>query len=281
MDGSRRALGGARTFLIFPGDDERKRERALSSGADAVILDLEDGVAPSAKDVARERVRAFVEAPGRPARLVRVNDPASELGARDLAAVAALDGEVGVVVPKARPGTVALASGGGRPVVALVEDAVGVRDAHELAAGPGVVALAIGTADLSASLGLVADGSGTELLFVRSQLVVASSAAGLRPPVDGPCLDVRDAAALERETRAARTLGLRGKLCIHPDQVEVVHRALAPTPGEVERARRVLAAWDGIRADGGAVGTVDGTLVDLPVVERARAVVEASERSDR
>lgn len=272
-------LISARSFLVFPGDDEHKRERALRSGADAVVLDLEDGVAPGAKVAARAQLQSFAAAPGSPVRLVRVNDPAGTIGAADLEAVAGL-GDVAVVVPKADVATVEIASRTGRPLVALVESATGVRDAHELAAHPAVVALAIGSADLRASLGLVPTGDGTELLFVRSHLVVASAAAGIRPPIDGPCLDVRDGIVLERETRLAHGLGLRGKLCIHPGQVPGVHQGFAPTPEEVEHARRVTAAWDEILAEGGAVGIVDGMLVDLPVVERARAVIESSEGSE-
>lgn len=272
-------VASARSFLVFPGDDDRKRERALSSGADAVVLDLEDGVAPKAKADARTRLRAFVAAPGSPARLVRVNAPSDAIGAADLEAVAELEG-VAVVVPKARLETVEVAARAGRPLIALVEDGAGVRDVYEIAAHPAVLALAIGSADLSASLGLVPAGDGTELLFVRSQLVIASAAAGIRPPIDGPCLDVHDSIALERETRLARGLGLRGKLCIHPGQVAGVHHAFAPTDEEVARARRVVAAWEDILAGGGAVGVVDGMLVDLPVVERARGVIESSEASE-
>ncbi|MEO5633358.1 CoA ester lyase [Gaiella sp.] len=279
MDPVLAKLTSARSFLVFPGDDDHKRERALASGADAVVLDLEDGVAPDAKAHARARLQAFATAPGSPVRLVRVNDPSGAIGAADLVAVARLD-DVTVVVPKAGLGTVEVAAGTGRPLVALIEDAAGVRDAYELAVHPAVVALAIGSADLTASLGLVPTGDGTELLFVRSQLVVASVAAGIRPAIDGPCLDVHDPMAVEREARLARGLGLRGKLCIHPGQVAGVHLALAPTYEEVECAHRVVAAWDDILAGGAAVGVVDGMLVDLPVVQRARAVIESSERSE-
>jgi citrate lyase subunit beta / citryl-CoA lyase len=279
MEALLRKLAAARTFLIFPGDEERKRERALTSAADAVVLDLEDGVAAEAKDEARAAVGPFVEAAGVPARLVRVNDPLSEDGARDLAAVAGLGVPVGVLVPKATPQAVDRAAELERPLVALVEDAAGIRDAHALAEHSAVFALALGSADLTASLGLVPDGSGSELLFARSQLVVASGAARIRPPIDGPCLDVHDPAALEREVAAARTLGLRGKICIHPTQVEGVRRGFAPTAEELEQARRVVAAWAAIVAEGNAVGVVDGMLVDPPVAERARAVIEASEGS--
>jgi citrate lyase subunit beta / citryl-CoA lyase len=272
-------LAAARSLLVFPGDDDRKRARALTSGADAVVLDLEDGVAAGdAKDEARNRIGAFAAEPGAPARLVRVNDPSGPLGALDLAAVERLR-SVAVVVPKAGLAAVAAAAEAGRPIVALVEDAAGIRDACALAEQPSVVALAIGSADLGAALGLVPDGSGAELSYIRSQLVVASAAAGIRSPIDGPCLDVTDPEALERETRQARALGLRGKLCIHPGQVSGVHRVLAPGPQEVERARRIVAAWEELEARGMAVGVVDGSLVDLPVVLRARAVLEASERA--
>lgn len=278
MDDLLPGLAAARSFLIFPGDDDRKRDRALASGADAVILDLEDGVAQAQKDEARDRIAAFAEdGGGAPVRLVRVNDPASAAGERDLAAVAGLP--VAVVVPKASVGSVALAAEAGRPVVALVEDAAGVRDAHALAEHPTVVALALGSADLGAALGLVSREDGLELAYVRSRLVVASAAARIRPPVDGPCLAVHDAEALERETSVARALGLRAKVCIHPGQIAVVHRFLAPAADEVERARRVVAAWDELQGNGEAVGVVDGVLVDLPVVLRARGIIESDERS--
>lgn len=270
----------ARTLLIFPGDDPRKRDHALASDADAVVLDLEDGVAADAKDNARRELSAFATAPGSPARLVRVNDPMSDEGQRDLAAVSDLAETVHVVVPKARIESVERAAELGRPILALVEDAIGLRDAFDLAAHPGVGALGLGVADLRASLGLIADGSGSELIYPRAHLVVASSAAGIRDPIDGPCLATRDDAAVERDTRAARSLGMRGKICIHPHQVKSVHRALAPTPAEVTQARHILLEWDRMREEGRAVGVVDGALIDLPVVVRAQAVVNAMEGSD-
>jgi citrate lyase subunit beta / citryl-CoA lyase len=270
----------ARTFLIFPGDDPRKRDHALASEADAVVLDLEDGVAADAKDAARRELVAFTAAPGSPDRLVRVNDPMTDEGQRDLAAVSETAETVQVVVPKARIESVERAAELGRPIIALIEDAVGLRDAFELAEHTAVKALGLGIADLTASLGLIADGSGSELIYPRAQLVVASSAAGIRDPVDGPCLVTRDDAAIERDTRAARSLGMRGKFCIHPHQVRIVHRALAPTPAEVEKARHILLEWERMREEGRAVGVVDGVLIDLPVAVRAQAVVNATEGSN-
>ena len=279
MDGLLAKLDGSRSFLIFPGDDDRKRERALASSADAVVLDLEDGVAGVAKDDARSRLVAFTSGPAGPALLVRINSTTSGAGMADVDAVAEL-GAVAIVVPKASLAAVDVAARAAKPIVALVEDAAGVRDAYALAEHPSVVALALGSADLRAGLGLVPLDDGSELLVVRSQLVLASAAGRIRPPIDGPCLDVRNPHLLTAEAVQARALGLRGKLCIHPGQVEGVHRAFAPGAAELERARRIVVAWDDIQAGGAAVGVVDGSMVDLPVVLRARAVIEASERSE-
>ncbi len=274
------ALAAGRAFLVFPGDDARKRERALASGADAVVMDLEDGVPPDRKGAARDALVAFAAGDASSARLVRVNDPLTALGADDLAALAALPGEIAVVVPKAGPAALDRAAETGRPLVALVEDACGLRDAFALAAHPAVAALGLGSADLRAALGLVPDDAGAELLYARSLVVVASAAAGIRAPLDGPCLAVRDLAMLERETRTARGLGLGGKLCIHPEQVPAVRRSFAPSAGEVDQARRIVAEWERMVAEGVAVGLVDGVLVDRPVAQRARTVVESAEGSE-
>lgn len=273
-------LTSGRTFLVFPGDDARKRERALTSEADAVVLDLEDGVPAEGKDAARDSLTAFAVGEAGPARLVRINDPTTALGIDDLAAVATLPDDIAVVVPKADPEALDRAAETGRALVALVEDGAGLRDAFALAAHPAVVALGLGSADLRTALGLVPNEAGTELLFARSLLVVASAAAGIRAPLDGPCLAVRDHAALERETRTARGLGLGGKLCIHPDQLATVRRSFAPSEVEVDQARRVVAEWERMVAEGMAVGLVDGVLVDRPVALRARAVVESAEGSE-
>jgi citrate lyase subunit beta/citryl-CoA lyase len=268
-----------RAFLVFPGDDARKRERALASGADAVVMDLEDGVPADRKGAARAALATYAAAEEGPARLVRVNDPLTELGSEDLSALAALPAGLVVVVPKAGPAALDRAAEIGRPLVALVEDGCGLRDAFALAAHPAVAALGLGSADLRAALGLVSDDAGTELLYARSLLVVASAAAGIRAPLDGPCLAVRDHTLLERETRTARGLGLGGKLCIHPDQVVTVQRSFAPSADEIGQARRIVAEWERMIAGGRAVGLVDGVLVDRPVALRARAVVESAEGS--
>lgn len=239
-------------------------------------------MAPAEKERARDLVvRVLAETESACARLVRVNGVGTPFWQDDLRALAgvALDA---IVLPKASPDAVRALGPEGPPVLAIVETAAGLRLAYETALEPRVFALALGAADLGAEIGLEPRRDGLELLYARSKLVVDSAAAGVRAPFDVVHLDVRDAQGLEEECLLARSLGLRGKLCIHPAQAEVVNRLFAPTPAEVEWAQRVLAAYEeGVAAGRGAVG-LDGTMVDLPVVERARQVLnEAKGASER
>jgi citrate lyase beta subunit len=245
----------------------------LAAGADAVICDLEDAVVPAEKERARELVTQLLrETPPSCARMVRVNAADSPFFAGDVRALDGLALEA-LVLPKATPAAVEALGGEGPPILALVETAQGVRLAYETASQPRVFALALGAADLGAEVGLSPRPDGLELLYARSKVVIDSAAAGLRPPFDIVHLDVRDQEGLEAECLLARSLGFRGKLCIHPAQVEVVNRVFAPTREEVEWAQRVLA----VHAEGGAAGrgavSLEGSMVDLPVVERARRLL--------
>jgi len=273
------ALSHVRSLLFAPGSDERKLVHALESDADAVVADLEDAVPPSEKEAARELVRdvyAAASAPG-PLRLVRVNGAATAHHARDLAAVAALELDA-IVLPKASPDAVAALGPDGPPVVAIVETSQAVRLAYEIATQPRVAALQIGAVDLGAEVGLEPRRDGLELLYVRSKVVLDSIAAGLRSPFDVVHLDIEAGTALEEECRLARSLGFRGKACIHPSQVPVVNRAFLPTESELAWARRVLAAYDAGAADGRGAISLDGAMIDLPVVERARRLLAETER---
>jgi citrate lyase beta subunit len=271
-------LSRARSFLFCPGNEEGKLRKALAAGADAAIADLEDGVAPERRDEARAVVeRVFMEAETASARLVRLNEPGSQWFAADVALSTRLSLD-GVVLPKATPESVEALGPGGPPVLAIVESAAGLRDCAGIAAAPRVLALALGSHDLGAELRLTPRPDQLELLVPRSQLVVASAAAGLRGPLDTVFLDVRDAAGLEAECRLARTLGLRGKLCIHPAQIETVHRVFAPGEDELDWARRVLEAHEqGLEEGRGAVA-LDGRMIDMPIVKQARALLAEAER---
>jgi citrate lyase subunit beta/citryl-CoA lyase len=271
------SLATARSFLFAPGSDEEKLRKALAAGADAVVADLEDAVLAEEKPTARAVVAEVLGAGADCLRLVRVNRAGSPWFADDLAALVGL-GLDGVVLPKATPVAAAALSDTGQPVVAIVETAVGLRDVHELAAAPGVAALVLGAVDLGLDLGLEPRPDGLELLCARSSLVVASAAAGLRGPIDQVWLDVRDAEGLERDSRLGRSLGFRGKACIHPAQVEVVNESFSPSPSELLRAREVVAAYERGAAEGKGAVALDGELIDLPVVERARQVLADAKR---
>lgn len=203
---------------------------------------------------------------------MRVNGVDTAEWSDDLQAVEGL-GLDAIVVPKATPEAVRALGPSGPPVLAIAETAAGVRLAYELAREERVFALALGAADLGAELGLEPRADGQEILYARSKLVLDSAAAGIRAPFDVVHLDVHDAEGLEAEARLARSLGMRGKSCVHPDQVAVVNAVFTPSAEEVAWAERVLGAFgEGMAGGRGAVG-MEGTMVDLPVVERARKVL--------
>lgn len=253
-------LTTARTLLFVPGDRPDRFAKAAASGADAVVVDLEDAVAPAAKDEARANAVSWLAA-GNPA-VVRVNAVGTPWHQADVAALAAL--APAIMLPKAeRAADLAL----GPAVIPLVETAAGVVSAAALCAAPGVLRPAFGSIDLATQLGVDPD-SHPALLHARSALVLAAALAGCAPPIDGVTTALDDPDAVRRDTAHAVELGFTGKLCVHPRQVARVHDALRPTEEELAWATRVLAG----SADGSAVA-VDGHLVDRPVVERAERLL--------
>jgi citrate lyase beta subunit len=279
MSNSMPSIASARSLLFAPGNEERKLRRALEAGADVVVADLEDAVPPAEKSAARELV-LDVLAGARPPSVVavRINGHGSPSWEADVDAAGRLDLGA-VVLPKATPAAVAELGEDGPPAIAIVETAVGLRLAFETASARRVAALVLGAVDLGAELGLEPRPDGQEVVYARSRLVVDSAAAGIRAPFDLVHVDTRDEEGLEAECRLARSLGFRGKACIHPAQVEVVNRVFSPSPEEAERARRIVAAYEeGLEAGRGVVA-LDGEMIDLPVVERARHVLAATERS--
>ena len=264
-----RDLSHARSLLFAPGSDERKLANALASEADLVVADLEDAVAPAEKPAAREVVARVAP------KVVRVNGADTEWFADDLALVAGMELDA-VVLPKATPEAVAALSPWGPPVIAIVETAQGLRLAYETACAERVSALILGAVDLGAELGLEPRADGLEILHARSRVVVDSAAAGIRAPFDIVHLEIEDDAGLEQQASFARSLGFRGKVCIHPQQVPIVNRVFLPNEQEVAWARRVVEAFEASRE---GVLAVNGEMIDLPVVERARRVLDEAERS--
>ncbi len=273
-------LATSRSFLFAPGSDAAKLSKALAAGADAVIADLEDAVAADAKEEARETVEAtFGRTEPGPLRLVRVNAVTTAWFAADLALAGRL-GLDGIVLPKATPEAVDQARGAGLPVVAIVESAVGLQQSAETARRAGVAGLILGAVDLGLDLGLDPLPGGEHLLYARSKLVVDSAAAGLRGPIDQVWTATRDDAGLARDAELGRALGFRGKACIHPAQVAVINSAFLPSERELERAQRTVAAYDAAAADGRGAVALDGEMIDLPIVERARQLLATREGSD-
>ncbi len=274
------SLQTARSFLFAPGSEERKLVRALESGTDAVVADLEDAVAPAEKAAARGlATRLMAEAGSGPVRLVRVNGVGTEWHDADVADVEG-SGIDGVVVPKATAAAVrAVGERVDLPIVAIVETARGLREAFEIGSDERVAVLLLGAIDLGLELGLEQRDDGQEILFARSSLVVDSAAAGLRGPVDRVWVDVRDLDGLAHDCEVGRSLGFRGKALVHPDQVAPTHAAFAPSANELRRAREIVAAYERAVGEGRGVVALDGEMIDVPVVERARELLSDEKRS--
>lgn len=264
-----------RSYLFVPANRPDRFGKAFDAGADAVILDLEDAVAPDQKEAARAALAAWVRA-GREHRaqlVVRINDDASAWFDADLVLLRELGslGSCTVMLPKAESRQqlerIAAALAPGLALIALVETARGVLDVDAIAGTPGVQRLAFGTLDYALDLGLGEDPRG--LLYPASRIALASRAAGLPAPVAGITAAFNDDAALRSDFELARACGFGAKMCIHPRQIATVHAMLAPTPEQRDWAARVLAA---AQTGTGAV-QVDGKMVDRPVLLRARTIL--------
>lgn len=279
-----------RTWLWVPADAPRKIERSRTCGSDAVILDLEDGVAPQFKDKGREialqelRKGGFQSAQ----RWVRVNSPMDgNAWHDDLRAVlpAAPDG---IVIPKvcdpdhvravhAGMGALSAAFGVAVPQLAVIvtENATGVvRMRETMAAVPGLAAAFWGSEDLSSDLGCVStfdeNGQLLDVFRVARSLFLVEAAHSRLPAVDTPFLPIKDLDGLRKEALAAARTGFAGKQVIHPDHVAIVNEAFSPTPAEVEAAQRMVAAFD---ATGGGAVLVDGAMADPPHLRRAKKIL--------
>ena len=265
-------IGLPRTYLFVPAARPDRIDKALASAADAIIIDLEDAVAPADKGPARAALATWLEAAERPLDrlLLRINDESTPWHADDLALAARYRWQA-LMLPKAeRPEQILRVADGlaaGVAVVPLVESAAGVLNVVELARTPGVQRLAFGTLDYALDLGL----SGDERGFIEpsTRIALASRVAGIAAPIAGVTPDIHDPVRLVDEFAFARAFGFTSKLCVHPQQIEPLHRALTPTIEEIHWARRVLAAVEGST---GAV-QVDGKMVDRPVLEKARRIL--------
>jgi citrate lyase subunit beta/citryl-CoA lyase len=266
-----------RSYLFVPGNRPDRYAKAIAAGADAVIVDLEDAVPPSEKPAARASLAAWLS-PEHPV-LIRVNGSESQWFREDLALCKA-PGVAGILFPKAESmediRILAQHSGAATPILPLIETAHGLWNAHALAHGPKVQRFIFGSIDFQLDLGI--QGEEEELLYFRSQLVLVSRVASLEPPVDGVTTAIDDAERVRRETLRSRRLGFGAKLCIHPRQVGVVNECFEPTSEEERWAKRIMEAAE---AAHGAAVSVDGQMVDRPVIARAAAILARIQRGAR
>ncbi len=275
-------MNGARSLLFVPATSERKIDRAFASGADGVIVDLEDAVALEQKQAARDALASILATP-RAGAYVRINAASTGECLRDLMALP-LRAIAGVLLPKAesveeiasvdwvlaqREAAEGLVRGG-VPLMALIESARGVRAIDPIArAAPRLRRLAFGGVDFSNDLGTAVEEESV-VSHVRIAMACASRAAGLEPPMDAPQLAIHDEVRLRAAAGLAKAQGFTGKLCIHPAQVAPVNEAFMPDASEIDRARRIVAAFEAAEGQGQGAVAVDGIMVDYPVVERAR-----------
>lgn len=257
-----------RSYLFVPGDRPERFNKAYAAGADAVIVDLEDAVAPERKVAAQAAVAAWLS-PAKPV-LLRINSADSEWFAADLE-LCKHPGVAGVVLPKAEQ-IAALerltAARHDLAILPLIETAQGFANALQLAQFPHVQRLLFGSIDFQLDLGI--EGDDDALLYFRSQLVLVSRLARIGAPVDGVTTALDHPQQLQADTSRARRFGFGAKLCIHPAQVAAVNRHFSPSEAELAWAQRVLAAAD---AAGGAAVAFDGKMIDRPVILRAERIM--------
>ncbi len=289
-------MDALRSMIFTPGHRRDLIEKAIRSGSDAVIIDLEDAVALDAKPQAREMLSDLPESPV--PLFVRTNGPDTGMIWEDVVAAGSA-GLAGVVIPKAEhPEIITRIDGaltalemtfrhppGSIGIIPLIESALGVRNTYEMAvASERVECVMFGggeQGDLVADLGCEWSPEGTGLMQARSQVLLASRAAGIEHPFEAVFMDFRNLEALRVESELARRLGYVGKVAIHPAQVSVINEVFTPDPDLVARQRRVLEAFEEAEARGSASIGVDGKMVDYAVARVARTIIARAEAAER
>lgn len=281
-----------RTLLFVPGTERRKIDKAFTLGADAVIMDLEDAVACSQKDQAREVVSLVLGGPLPLPTFVRVNGVNSPYIYKDFQAVVTAS-LAGIMLAKAETredvrradwllGLLEADRGltpGQLELVPFLESPRGIQNASGIAAAsPRVKRLAFGGNDYTTDTGTYYSTTGEELFYARSRLVVASGAAGIGPPLDTVCPFIKDVSALQEDALRARRLGMGGKLVIPPAQIGPANEVFSPTGAEIAAAQKIVAAFEEAEASGTGVIQVDGKMIEYPIARRARQILQAAEQ---
>jgi len=259
--------------LFVPGDRPDLFAKAAASGADAIIIDLEDAIAPQSKESARKAACRH-DISSVPV-ILRINGAGTAWHADDLAALSAAD-IAAVMLPKAETSesiaAMSRALGRPLPVIALIETAKGLGSLVQVLTAPHIAAIAFGSLDYSVDLDCSPDWD--SLVAARSEIVLRSRLAGLPGPLDGVTTNLTDQEITEQDAARARRLGFRGKLAIHPRQIGPILTAMSPTPDEIAWAKKVLTS-----VNDSTLVAVDGDMVDAPVIARARRILAANSRS--
>jgi citrate lyase subunit beta/citryl-CoA lyase len=276
-----------RSALFTPGTEAARLRKAVSTGADVCIFDLEDSVPPARIVEARQIVSETLEELAGRARIwLRIHPASSREMAEDLRTMP-LSGLEAVMLPEAsdsddveacRRAMKQARVPGELPVVPIIESAAGVLACADIAEVTGVPCLAFGRLDFAAELGIDPDGSSPTLIMARASVVLASSAERLNPPLDSPWLKILDLDGLRTAALRARADGFGGMLLIHPSHVTTVNEVFSPTADEIAWAQGILASSAEAESGGRGAYTRDGQMVDEAIVKRARAILRAAER---
>lgn len=261
-----------RSALFVPGDRPERYQKALTSGADRVIVDFEDAVEEASKRGARNMLGEYLRAHPEAAVWVRVNSPGHHEHERDLGFCRDHDGVIGVMLPKAETkAQLLVAAATGKSVIPIIESASGAANLADLCSAPGLERLCFGAIDMALDLGLKDGSAGalTVLEHLKVAIIVQSRVHGLAPALDGVFPSINDSAGLTQAVQTASQMGFGGVLCIHPKQVADIHSALTPEASEVTWANHVLAAAE---TQGGAF-KLDGQMIDAPVISRAKRIL--------
>lgn len=279
-----------RSLLYVPANKPRMIEKATAGiSSDAIIFDLEDAVPQNEKATARENLVALTGINWDPSIFVRVNSVMSEFFADDMKALSAIQ-PGGIVLPKADEdavrhtcakldelGNPPIQSMGKIQLIPLIESALAVETVMNIIeASPRVIGAQLGAEDLTCDLGICFSGQPDQLGYARHRVVYGCHACGV-PSYDTPFRDFHDQKTLASECQLAKNIGFTGKTCIHPTQLETVNSSFTPTPTELEAAKRIVTAADQAKFTDSGVFSMDGEMIDRPVVERARAVLKLAE----
>jgi citrate lyase subunit beta/citryl-CoA lyase len=275
-------IGPMRSILFVPGTRQDRFDKAMHAAADAVVFDLEDSVEASQKERARSLIAEYLSRPAASPvlRLVRFNPVDTAPGDVDVTFFRDVEGFDGVLLPKVETPavleTIVRAFGARRPappLLPLLESPRAILRAADIAgADAPIAALLFGAEDLTAQLGVPRTIDGEELIVARGQVVLAAAAVGAEP-IDGIVTNLDDLAVLRRDAERARRVGFRGKLAIHPKQVPVINEVFTPSGAEVDRARRVVEAFERAVAAGEGVVRLGSEMIEIPIVERARRTI--------